>query len=54
MSWINTRPTTAADEKCFPAPLLAAFILRQVQGGAELDGTDGWKDCHNSNLGSRR
>ena len=27
---------------------LAAFISRQIQGGAELDGTDGWIDCHNS------
>ena len=41
--------TLAANEKCFPAPLLAAFISRQTQGGAELDGTDGWIDCHNSN-----
>ena len=41
--------TVASNEKCFPAPLLAAFISRQTQGGAELDGTDGWIDRHNSN-----
>ena len=40
--------TIAADDKCFPASLLAAFISRQTQGGVELDGSDGWIKCHGS------
>ena len=39
---------TAAKEKCFDAALLAAFISRQTRGGSELNGSDGWKPCHNS------
>ena len=38
----------ASREKCFDAALLAAFISRQTRGGVELDGTDGWIDCHNN------
>lgn len=59
----KTNITTAAEEKCFPAPLLAAFISRQTMAGAEIeangrewDGIDknlqdspgGWLYCHNS------
>ena len=38
--------TIAANEKCFPASLLAAFISRQTKAGYELEGTDGWIHCH--------
>ena len=38
--------TIAADEKCFPAALLAAFVSRQTRAGYELEGTDGWIYCH--------
>ena len=37
----------AANDKCFDAAILAAFISRQTRGGSELDGTDGWIPCHN-------
>lgn len=36
----------AANDKCFDAAILAAFISRQTRGGIELDGTDGWIPCH--------
>ena len=36
----------AANDKCFDAAILAAFISRQTRGGTELDGTDGWIPCH--------
>ena len=46
--------TVAAEEKCFPAALLAAFISRQTKAGIELeegpipsDKTHGWLQCHN-------
>ena len=39
---------TAADETCFDAAILAAFISRQTRGGSELEGTDGWIPCHNN------
>ena len=37
----------AANDKCFDAAILAAFISRQTRGGSDLDGTDGWIPCHN-------
>ena len=40
--------TIASEAKCFPASLLAAFISRQTMAGAELDGTNGWINCHNT------
>ena len=36
----------AANDKCFDAAILAAFISRQTRGGTDLDGTDGWIPCH--------
>ena len=33
----KTNITTAAEEKCFPAALLAAFISRQTMAGAEIE-----------------
>ena len=37
----------AANDKCFDAAILAAFISRQTRGGSDLDGTDGWIPCKN-------
>ena len=51
----KTNITTAAEEKCFPAALLAAFISRATMAsveietkGVEYQGTQGWLYCHHS------
>ena len=42
--------TEVAQEKCFPAAIIAAFISRETRGGVENLGADGWWQCQNEHF----
>ena len=37
----------AANERCFPAAIIAAFISRETRGGVKYLNDDGWWQCNN-------
>ena len=46
--WYNI--TEVAQEKCFPAAIIAAIISRETSGGVENLGADGWWRCQNDHF----
>ena len=40
----------AANERCFPAAIIAAFISRETRGGVKYLRDDGWWQCHNNHF----
>ena len=42
--------TEVAQEKCFPAAIIAAIISRETRGGVENLGADGWWRCQNEHF----
>ena len=44
--WRNI--TEVANEKCFPAAIIAAIISRETRGGNEHLDEDGWTQCQNA------